>query len=327
MRNETKQYIEMQKNYYQDEKIASEDIVGNYEWQENFPYETQLLYRRGDIRKPLLSNMENKSAIDFGCGPGRMVQRMSHFFKQVDGVDISQPLLIKAGEAHPKSNFYLSTGDDLGSTPTSTYDFAYSTIAMQHIAVHSIRMNILKEIKRVLKKGGKFTIQMAFNADYPYILNKGNIVFGDYKYRVFKKDKDHAFWKEDRVTATGTNASCDVAISYQDIPDVINDFENLFDEVDFWFYDVRLIYKDLDGAKHGPGYWPTHWIFISGVNNAELTTKNTDKDNHRRDLWTQKNNELNVRDKNSLFEKIKNIARKSQYYESTKKYIKNKILI
>ena len=264
----------MQKSYYEKDDLPSDDIVGNYKWHENFPYETQLLYKNGDLRMPLIDNLQDKIALDFGCGPGRMVNRISAIFKRVDGVDISKKLLEKAKQSCPKSNFYISSGDDLGSTPSNTYDFAYSTIAMQHIAVHSVRMNILKNIKRVLKKSGKFTIQIAFNADYPFIVNKGSVTLGNYNFKILKKDKTHAFWHEDKVNAKATNSACDVAIGYQDIPKVIQDFETLFSEVDFWFYDVRLIYNNLNGEKHASNYWPSHWIFISGINNIRTETKN-----------------------------------------------------
>jgi ubiquinone/menaquinone biosynthesis C-methylase UbiE len=319
--NNTQQYLQMQKEYYEGNHLTSEDIVGNYGWQEKFPYETQLLYRRGDIRKPLISDMHEKVALDFACGPGRMVRRMSAFFKRVDGVDISSDLIHEAGNTYPHSNFYISPGDSFGDVPSNTYDFVYSTIAMQHIAVHSIKMNLLKEIKRVLKKDGVFTLQMGFNADYPYIINKGDITIGNYMAKVLKKDKSHALWREDKVTAQGTNSSCDVTINYHDIPDVVDDFESLFEDVDFWFYDVKLIYRNLDGEEHGAGYWPTHWIFISGKNGDEKTP-GPKKGSMMRKLWTKKNNEFHIRDKNSLFEDAKRIARKSKYYESAKIRIK-----
>ena len=101
-----------------------------------------------------------------------------------------------------------------------------------------------------------------------------------------------------------------------------------FDEVFFWFYDVRLAYHDLDGEIHGTGYdyWPTHWIFISGVKNQQRDIQK--KANLLKSIWNKRNAEYNVFDRNSLIFKFyqtsKNIARKSKLYVPLKKYIKAK---
>ena len=258
-------YLKMQKEYYNDERISSEQVVGNYKWHENFPYETQLLYKNGDMRMPLITNSKEKYALDFGCGPGRMINRMSKLFKRVDGVDISENLLIESKQQHPDSNFYISSGKDTGSAPNDTYDFVYSTIAMQHIAVHSIRMDILKRIHKILKPGGVATIQMAFNAEYPYIIKRKDFKIKDFYIKIFKKQKIHAAWSEDRTNATSTNSGCDVAINKDDLEKLKSDFSSIFKNVDYWFYDVSLIYQNLNGERHAPKYWPTHWIFIHGT--------------------------------------------------------------
>ena len=46
-------YIQMQKSHYEDSKVGSAAIVGNYHWHEQYPYETFLLYKYGDIRLPV----------------------------------------------------------------------------------------------------------------------------------------------------------------------------------------------------------------------------------------------------------------------------------
>src|SRR5688572_3583518 len=138
------QYIEMQRSHYEDQSRSVEDVVGYYDWHELFPYETFLLNLRADVRKPLFSDTSDLVALDFGCGPGRMVKRMNKLFKRCDGVDISQRLVEEARRQCPESQFWVTNGNDLGDAPSSAYDFVFSTIAMQHIAVHSIRMQILQ---------------------------------------------------------------------------------------------------------------------------------------------------------------------------------------
>jgi ubiquinone/menaquinone biosynthesis C-methylase UbiE len=257
------EYIKMQKSFYDDVRISSKDIVGNYDWHENFPYETFLLYRNGDLRFPLLKNLDGKVALDFGCGPGRMVGRMSRMFMRVDGVDISERLISEAAQTFPNSNFWVSSGDNLGAAPTNGYDFVYSTIAIHHIAVHSVRMNILQEMSKVLKPEGCVTLQLLFNKHYPLIKPVIQETTFNHQIDIFARDNQHARWDENRLNAVVTNGSCDVAIGNKDLFKVRADFERFFDKVSFWFYDTSLVYANLNGTTHGP-CWATHWLFVNG---------------------------------------------------------------
>ena len=62
-------YIKMQKREYENPDITPENIVGQYDWHEEYPYETFLLYRNGDVRKPIFEYTKDKIALDFACGP------------------------------------------------------------------------------------------------------------------------------------------------------------------------------------------------------------------------------------------------------------------
>ena len=263
---DTEKYKKMQKEYYEGTGIPPEAVVGNYAWHEEFPYETQLLYKNGDLRHPLFQNTHDKIALDFACGPGRMVPRMAKFFKRVDGVDISSRLIDEARASYPYSNFYVSSGDDMGEVPLNTYDFIFSTIALQHIAVHDIRMDIFRNIYDALKPGGQMTVQMGYNANFPFVEvgKKRQITLGDYRIKLIKKNVQHAAWSENKTDAASTNSACDVAINKADLPIIKKELGELFKNVSFWFYGVDVVYEDLNGAYHGPKYWPTHWIFLHG---------------------------------------------------------------
>lgn len=261
-------YLDMQKSFYNNSDIPSRDIVGYYEWNELFPYETQLLFKNGDLRFPLYNDFNDKIALDFACGPGRMVKRMSHLFSRVDGVDIAPRLIEEAKLDCPESNFYVSTGDNLGEAPANTYDFVYSTIAMQHIAVRSVRLNILENIRKVLKEDAYVTIQMAFSKDFPYNKTVSHYQQNGLRIRVKMLDDTHAGWLEDRIDANQTNSGCDVGIGPNDVPLVVEDFQRFFRNVNVWFYDYSLFGvapSDIQQQvlSEGAGYWPTHFIFIN----------------------------------------------------------------
>lgn len=254
----------MQKSQYSNPTVAAESIVGNYEWHENFPYETNLLYRYADVRLPIFSGAKPERALDIGCGPGRMVSRMQPYFHQVDGVDISAPLIKIAAEKHPNGKFYETNGSDLGAAPSASYDFVYSTIALHHIAVHSIRQKIFEDMRRVLKPGGKFTIQLAYLDTLPILVSHEDSVLHHLGLARSRKVTEHAAWSEDRVTAGATNGACDVTLGPKTMPIAIREFEALFTGVEYWLYDIRACIKNLRGAVHCD-YWASHWVFIHGT--------------------------------------------------------------
>lgn len=260
-------YARMQKSFYSDSNTSAEEIVGNYDWHENFPYETNLLFRYADIRLPIFSDTASLNALDVCCGPGRMVARMRKHFKAVDGVDIAPRLLQVAQEKNPKSKFFESSGSDLGNAPSDSYDFVYSTIALQHIAVHSVRKQIFSHIRRVLKVGGKFTLQLAYLDSWPYLIHRRDRLLSLLSIARARRITAHAEWLEDRTDATTTNGLCDVALGPESIDVAKAEFEQLFGStIEHWFQDVRIL-SNWRGARH-EGYWASHWVFFHGTKAA-----------------------------------------------------------
>ena len=106
--------------------------------------------------------------LDFGCGPARNMVKYRKHFKRIDGVDISPEVIEKAKEwltdrdAWNNNRLFVCSGEDLCDIEDNYYDAVMSTITLQHICVYSIRLKLLKEFYRVLKKGGWFTAQMGF---------------------------------------------------------------------------------------------------------------------------------------------------------------------
>ena len=258
-------YIRMQREQYNDERISPEGIVGNYAWHEEFPYETYLLYRNGDIRKPIFASTQDKTALDFACGPGRMIKRMQRYFKQVDGCDISARLIEEAGRYVPEAGLYVTNGNDLGDVPLGHYDFIYCTISMQHIASHRIRMEIISHMYEALKPGGKITLQLGYNPSYPYVAERKRMVVNDCEVRILQK-RPMADWLSDDFGAAATNGGHDVGIGERDLDVVKADISKIFQNVAVWFANVSNYYGDLNGKQHG-NYWATDWIFIYGEKN------------------------------------------------------------
>lgn len=214
-------YLDMQRTFYNDPRVDVEKhIVGYPEHNFKIPYETMILYKNGDIRYPLFPYIGGDfKALDYGCGPGRMVERMSKFINRVDGVDISPRLIeIAKKETTSNSRFFVTKGDGipLKSTFVEHYDLVFSTLCLQHIPVRSLRNKIIHSCYEVLRHGGKAVFQMLFNF-------KGTI------------PPEHRDWFAEYTDAPATNSAHDVHITKYTIQSAMSDLNEKFDKVSFWF--------------------------------------------------------------------------------------------
>lgn len=108
---------------------------------------------------------QNRKALDFGCGIGRLTQALAIYFEEVYGIDIA-PSMIKLAKEYnrydSKCKFYLNTSDDLKMFPKNNFNFIYSNITLQHIKPLYTK-RYLKEFIRVLKSHGLLIFQLPSN--------------------------------------------------------------------------------------------------------------------------------------------------------------------
>jgi ubiquinone/menaquinone biosynthesis C-methylase UbiE len=163
--NRNKQdYLNMQNKYY-DQYAAvwslqfKDPVVGSYDAHNDWKDYNTYLFKDFDTTDMI--------ALDYGCGPGRNLVKFHNRFKRIDGVDISNINLEKSRVNLEYNNInipnlYHTSGDNLSMIEDSVYDVMFAVICFQHICVHEIRFNILKEAYRVLKPGGKLCFQMGY---------------------------------------------------------------------------------------------------------------------------------------------------------------------
>lgn len=188
----------------------------------------------------LFKNIDTKDkiALDFACGPGRNIVKFSNRFKRIDGVDISNNNLVNAkvwcetNHIAIMPQLFKNNGTDLAEIVNDTYDVVFSTIAMQHICVHEIRYNLMKEFYRVLKPNGSICIQMGFGV--------GHGLSAPYHSNIY--------------TATVTNGGADTRIEDP------NDLKKDLDAIGFknFEFDIRPV---------GPGDSHPNWIFFRATKN------------------------------------------------------------
>lgn len=103
------------------------------------------------------------SALDFGCGVGRLTRALRHRFRSVKGVDASAKMIEKASalgaEYAPQVSFLANPKSDLSLLPSDSFSFIYSVIVLQHIPYpHSL--TYIRDLVRVLEPGGLLAFQV-----------------------------------------------------------------------------------------------------------------------------------------------------------------------
>jgi len=104
---------------------------------------------------------EGEKVLDLGCGNGRLLQLFQN--KKIDyiGVDNSEKLIEIAKKKYPKAKFQVADALSL-PFPANYFEKIYSIAVFHHIPSQELRLQFLKEAKRVLKKDG-FLILTVWN--------------------------------------------------------------------------------------------------------------------------------------------------------------------
>jgi SAM-dependent methyltransferase len=103
------------------------------------------------------------TALEIGCGPGRLMRPMSRHFREVHGVDVSDEMIRLARERlrdTPNAFPVHGTGADLAMFGDGAFDFVYSYAVFQHIPSRAVVFQYLREAWRVLKPGGILRCQL-----------------------------------------------------------------------------------------------------------------------------------------------------------------------
>lgn len=106
------------------------------------------------------------SALDFGCGVGRLTQAMARRFTSCIGVDISTEMIRNAQRLNQYAHcsYQIVNGTQLPFAD-ETFSFLYSNIVLQHVP-KKFAVDYLREFERVLKPRGilVFGVQDSFAA-------------------------------------------------------------------------------------------------------------------------------------------------------------------
>lgn len=102
------------------------------------------------------------TALDFGCGVGRLTQPLCQYFENVTGIDIAPSMIKLAGQYNKygqRCKYILNDKSDLSLFPDATFDFVMTFIVLQHMEPKYSK-SYIKEFLRVLKPGGAIVFQI-----------------------------------------------------------------------------------------------------------------------------------------------------------------------
>jgi len=97
------------------------------------------------------------TALDVGCGVGRLTRVLAGRAHEVYGLDVSSEMLMRARELHSGlHNVHWVQGDGRGLAPIgdASIDACVAHVVFQHIPDPDITLGYVKEIGRVLSPGG-----------------------------------------------------------------------------------------------------------------------------------------------------------------------------
>ena len=103
------------------------------------------------------------TAMDFGCGVGRISRALYPKFSKIIGIDASETMIDQAKKLNQafsdKISFLLNKAPDLSILPDNSISFIYCTIVLQHIPT-SNSLKFISEFTRILSPGGILVFQL-----------------------------------------------------------------------------------------------------------------------------------------------------------------------
>lgn len=136
-------------------------------------------FRTGDLEienlfhNRCLKEISFTSALDFGCGIGRLTQALARKFKNVVGVDISNNMINEAIKLNNLKNikYIQNKKNDLSIFNDNSFDLIYSSITLQHISNSNDIKQFLREFLRIVKPKGFIIFYLPSVKSYSYLTN------------------------------------------------------------------------------------------------------------------------------------------------------------
>ncbi|HVB92608.1 MAG TPA: class I SAM-dependent methyltransferase [Acidimicrobiales bacterium] len=115
------------------------------------------------------------SALDFGCGLGRLTAALGQHFDHVMGLDVSPAMVLSAQRIHHGVSgleFTANLRADLNMLASESFDFVFTSRVLQHLPDPEMAKAYISEFVRVLKPGGIAQFQIPVRTGFRMFANR-----------------------------------------------------------------------------------------------------------------------------------------------------------
>jgi SAM-dependent methyltransferase len=119
------------------------------------------------ILEKILPRIKNQKLLDLSIGGGRSTRFLLPLSKHYVGIDYAPDLVDAAKNKYPEAEILCRDARDLTCFDSAAFDFALASNNGLDYMVHEDRLQVLREIWRLLKPGGLFMFS-THNRDYRY---------------------------------------------------------------------------------------------------------------------------------------------------------------
>jgi SAM-dependent methyltransferase len=156
------------------EEIAGEDAMWailSYADRKFGAWDRDEFFRTGEVEIDELMRFAEElgrpvgraSALDFGCGVGRLTRALSSHFESCLGLDISERMINGARDLNsdrPGCSFEVNPHPDLRGREDASFDLIFTRIVLQHQPSRAAVEGYLGEFLRTLKSDGLLVFQL-----------------------------------------------------------------------------------------------------------------------------------------------------------------------
>lgn len=136
----------------------------------------QVVSRARELGRPV----RWQTALDFGCGVGRLTRAMAEYFQDCTGVDISKSMIAKANELNRSAGncrFVVNKEDNLILFGDEAFDMIYTGRVLQHMPAKSVTFSYIGEFIRTLRRDGLLVFQCPTNIPWRHRLQPRRHVY------------------------------------------------------------------------------------------------------------------------------------------------------